>query len=219
MAELERVSLQLSNIDKAVAQQSLNDPRALRLMTIPGVSSIVASTVLASIGDIARFPSPDKLSSYFGLTPRVRQSGDHPARHGRISKQGNGDARKMLVEAAWSAKTAPGPLRAFFNRMQKRHGAAAAAVATARKLAVMIWHILTSGKDYAYARPAFTAMKLRKVALKAGAPRAYGKAGPGRDYWIKEIREREAGYVARVEQAYERMVAAWKEKPKKLATE
>jgi transposase len=218
IAELERVSHQLAEIDKVVAQQALDDPRALRLMTIPGVSSIVASTVLASIGDIARFPSPDKLSSYFGLTPRVRQSGDHPARHGRISKQGNGDARRMLVEAAWSAKTAPGPLRAFFNRVQKKRGAPAAAVATARKLAVMIWHILTSGKDYAYARPAFTAMKLRKVALKAGAPRDYGKAGPARDYWIKEIREREAGYVARVEQAYERMVAAWKETPKKVAT-
>lgn len=218
MVELERVSHQLTEIDKVVAQQALDDPRALRLMTIPGVSSIVASTVLASIGDIARFPSPDKLSSYFGLTPRIRQSGDHPARHGRISKQGNSDARKMLVEAAWSAKTAPGPLRAFFNRVQKKRGAPAAAVATARKLAVMIWHILTSGKDYAYARPAFTAMKLRKVALKAGAPRAYGKAGPARDYWIKEIREREAGYVARVEQAYERMVAAWKETPKKVAT-
>lgn len=218
MVELERVSHQLTEIDKIVAQQALDDPRALRLMTIPGVSSIVASTVLASIGDIARFPSPDKLSSYFGLTPRIRQSGDHPARHGRISKQGNSDARKMLVEAAWSAKTAPGPLRAFFNRVQKKRGAPAAAVATARKLAVMIWHILTSGKDYAYARPAFTAMKLRKVALKAGAPRAYGKAGPARDYWIKEIREREAGYVARVEQAYERMVAAWKETPKKVAT-
>lgn len=216
--ELERVSHQLSEIDKALARQALDDPRALRLMTIPGVSSVVASTVLASIGDIARFPSPDKLSSYFGLTPRVRQSGDHPARHGRISKQGNGDARRMLVEAAWSAKTAPGPMRAFFNRMQKKHGAAAAAVATARKLAVMIWHILTSGKEYAYARPAFTAMKMRKVALKAGAPRAYGKAGPDRDYWIKEIREREAGYVARAEQAYERMVAAWKTAPKKLTT-
>lgn len=218
MVELERVSHQLTEIDTLVAQQALDDPRALRLMTIPGVSSIVASTVLASIGDIARFPSPDKLSSYFGLTPRIRQSGDHPARHGRISKQGNGDARKMLVEAAWSAKTAPGPLRALFNRVQKKRGAPAAAVATARKLAVMIWHILTSGQDYAYARPAFTAMKLRKVALKAGAPRAYGKAGPARDYWIKEIREREAGYVARVEQAYERMVAAWKETPKKVAT-
>ena len=218
IAELERVTKQLSDIDKVVAQQALDDSRALKLMTIPGVSSVVASSVLASIGDIARFPSPDKLSSYFGLTPRVRQSGEHPARHGRISKQGNRDARKMLVEAAWSAKTAPGPLRAFFNRTQKKHGAGVAAVATARKLAVMIRHVLTTGKDYAYARPAFTAMKLRKVALKAGAPRAYGKAGPGRDYWITEIREREAGYVARVEKAYERMVAAWKEKPKKVAT-
>ena len=70
----------------------------------------------------------------------------------------------------------------------------------------------------AYARPAFTAMKLRKVALKAGAPRAYGKAGPGRDYWIKELREREAAYVERVERAYERMVAAWKENPRKFAS-
>ena len=119
----------------------------------------------------------------------------------------------MLVEAAWSAKTAPGPLRAFFERVQRSRGAPAAAVATARKLAVMIWHVLTDGTEYAYARPAFTAMKLRKAALKAGAPRAYGKAGPGRDYWIKEIREREADYVRRAEQAYERMVAAWKEKP------
>ena len=117
----------------------------------------------------------------------------------------------MLVEAAWSAKTAPGPLRAFFIRVQKKRGGAAAAVATARKLAVMIWHILSSDKEYAYARPAFTAMKLRKVALKAGAPRAYGKAGPGRDYWIKELRQREADYVERAERAYERMVAAWKD--------
>ncbi|MGY4473386.1 transposase [Bradyrhizobium sp. USDA 3364] len=62
-----------------MAQQALDDPRALKLMTIPGVSSVVASSVLASIGDIARFPSPDKLSSYFGLTPRVRQSGEHSA--------------------------------------------------------------------------------------------------------------------------------------------
>jgi len=217
IAEMERVSAQLAEIDKTLAKQTLADPRALKLMTIPGIGSVVASVVLASIGDIARFPSPDKLSSYFGLTPRVRQSGDHPARHGRISKQGNADARKMLVEAAWSAKTAPGPLRAFFNRVQKKRGAASAAVATARKLAVMIWHVLSSGREYAYARPSFTAMKLRKVELTAGAPRAYGKAGSARDYWIKEIRDREANYVARAEQAYERMVAAWKPKPEKSA--
>lgn len=211
--ELERVTDQLSQLDKVIAREVLEDARARRLMTIPGIGPVVASTVLASIGDVSRFRSPEKLSSYFGLTPKVRQSGDRPARHGRISKQGNVAARKMLVEAAWSAKTAPGPLRAFFVRVQKKRGAPAAAVATARKLAVMIWHVLTGESEYAYARPAFTAMKLRKVALKAGAPREYGKAGPGRDYWIKEIRHREMDYVERAEKAYERMVAAWKEKP------
>ncbi len=137
--ELERTSTQLRDLDNVLARESLDDPRAGRLMTIPGVGPIVASIVLAAIGDIARFPSPEKLSSYFGLTPKIRQSGDSPARHGRISKQGNVAARRMLVEAAWSAKTAPGPLRAFFNRVQKTRGAPAAAVATARKLAVMIW--------------------------------------------------------------------------------
>ena len=217
VAELERVSGQLADLDKVLAQQALSDPRARRLMTIPGVSSVVATTVLASIGDVRRFPTAAKLSSYFGLTPRIRQSGDHAARHGRITKQGNGDARRMLVEAAWSAKTAPGPLRAFFARTQKKSGAPTAAVATARKLVVMIWHILTSDRDYAFARPAFTAMKIRKVELKAGAPKAYGKAGPGRDYWIKEIREQEAAYVERAERAYERMVEAWRPQPKKPA--
>jgi transposase len=212
VGELERVSLQLAELDKAGARQALDDPRAVRLMTIPGVSSVVACTVLASIGDISRFSTPQKLSSYFGLTPKVRQSGARPARHGRISKQGNGAARKMLVEAAWSAKTAPGPLRAFFTRVQRTRGSQAAAVATARKLAVLIWHVLSRECEYAYARPAFTAMKLRKVALKAGAPRAYGKAGPSHDYWIKEIRRREASYIECAEQAYVRMVAAWKEK-------
>jgi transposase len=217
IVELERVSAHMAELDKALAQQALDDPRARRLMTIPGISSIVASTVLASIGDVSRFPTAQKLSSYFGLTPKVRQSGDQPARHGRISKQGNGDARKMLVEAAWSAKTAPGPLRAFFVRVQNKRGAAAAAVATARKLAVMIWHVLSGEAEYTFARPAFTAMKLRKLALKAGAPREYGKAGPGRDYWIKEIRHKEMDYVERAEQAYERMVEAWRDKPTETA--
>ena len=41
--------------------------------------------------------------------------------------------------------------------------------------------------------------------------RDYGKAGPAHDYWIKEIRQRETDYVERAEQAYERMVAAWKQ--------
>ena len=55
----------------------------------------------------------------------------------------------MLVEAARAAARAPGPLRAFFLRVRARRGQHVAAVATARKLAVIIWHLLSKGESYA----------------------------------------------------------------------
>ena len=72
---------------------------------------IVALAIVAAIGDAGRFETAEKLVSYLGLNPSVRQSGSRPAHHGRITRQGRGHARGMLVEAAW----APGPLRAFFE--------------------------------------------------------------------------------------------------------
>ena len=131
-------------------------------MTIGGVA-IVALGVLAAIGDVARFSSSQKLVSYFGLSPKVRQSRDRPAYHGRISRQGRAHARAMLVEAAWSIATQPGPLRAFFNRVKQRRGQQIAAVATARKLAVLIWHLLTNEEDCAWTRPALMQWKIREL--------------------------------------------------------
>lgn len=61
----------------------------------------------------------------------------------------------MPVEAAWSARTALGLLCAFFARVSAEQGAPAAIVATARKLAVLIRHVLAKGEEYAFARPAF----------------------------------------------------------------
>ena len=213
VVQLEQLSTAIDEFDKRLAGRALNDPRARRLMTIAGINVIVATSVLAAIGDIERFRSPAKLTSYLGLTPRVRQSGDRPAAHGHITKCGNSIARHMLVEAAWSASKTAGPLRSFFRRIQVKSGGAVAAVATARKMAALIWHMLTKQADYAWARPAFVAMKLRKVELKAGASRATGKAGPGHDYWIKELRQREVELVTRAEEAYARSVANWKERP------
>ena len=80
-------------------------------MTITGVNLAVASGIMAAIGDIGRFEEPQKIVSYFGLNPRVRQSGLGLAQYGRISKTGRSHARAMLVEAAWAAAKAPGPLR------------------------------------------------------------------------------------------------------------
>jgi transposase len=60
--------------------------------------------------------------AYLGLDPKVRQSGEAPARSGRISKRGSASARWALVEAAWSVVKQPGPLRAFYERLRARRG-------------------------------------------------------------------------------------------------
>lgn len=86
---------------------------------------------MAAIGEIARFDSPQKLVSYFGLNRRVRQSGLGAVHHGHISKVGRSHARAMLVEAASAAAKAPGPLRAFFIRISAGRGHQIAAVAAA----------------------------------------------------------------------------------------
>jgi transposase len=215
LAEHDRVAADLAALDKTLAKGALGEERVRRLMTIGGVNAVVAVSVLAAVGDIARFPSPEKLVSYLGLNPRVRQSGERPAFHGRISKQGRSHARAMLVEAAWSAASGPGPLRAFFLRVKDRRGHQVAAVATARKLAVLVWHLLSRGEDYAFARPALVAWKLRGLELVAGMPSRRGgnEPGPARDYSLRAVRDRERQAMEMAEQEYRAFIAAWRGAP------
>jgi transposase len=117
---------------------------------------MTATTFMAAVGDIERFPDPRKLVSYLGLDPKVRQSGSSPARHGRISKQGAAQTRQMLTEAAFVAVSTAGPMRAFYERVRTRRGSQIAIVAVARKLAVLFRHLLTREQDYAFARPSLT---------------------------------------------------------------
>lgn len=158
-----------------------------------------------------RFADPQKLVSYVGLNPRVRQSGLGLAQHGRISKHGRAHARAMLVEAAWAAAKAPGPLRPFFLRIRARRGHQVAAVALARKLAVLCWHLLTKDVDYQWARPALVANKLRAMELQTGVPAKKGnKRGAAYAYNVKELRDREIEIARQAEQAYEQFVNRWK---------
>lgn len=161
-----------------MAEHALGDPDVRRLMTIPGIDVVTASTLTAVIGDVGRFLTSRHLVGYLGLHPTVRQSGNHPGRHGRVSKEGSAAARHVLVEAAWSAAKSPGPLRAFAERTAARRGRHVATVAVARKLAVLAWNLLTRGEDYAFARPALVARKIRALELAAGAPRRKPGAKP-----------------------------------------
>jgi transposase len=207
--EHDRLSEDLRVVERDLAQKALADPEAKRLMTVPGIDMVVAVGLLAAIGDAGRFASPQHLVSYLGLNPSVHQSGPGPAHHGRITKQGRGHARGMLVEAAWAAARAPGPLRAFFLRISTRRGQHIAAVATARKLAVIVWHLLRRQADYAWVRPALHARKIRDLELRAGHPARRGQRGAAYAYNLTSVRERERHRVEQAEKAYERLVQGW----------
>jgi hypothetical protein len=216
LEELDRLGDALARVDGMLAKAALGEERVRRLMTVTGINLTIAVGLIAAIGDVSRFSSSEKLVSYFGLNPRVRQSGDGRAYHGRISKIGRAHARGLLVEAAWAATAAPGPLRSFFMRIMKKRGKPIAAVATARKMTTIIWHLLTRNEDYAFGRPALLQAKLRQMEIKAGLPSKRGgnTAGRARDYSIKSLREQERAVVAQAEAAYSRFVAAWSERPK-----
>ena len=203
---------ELGIIDAELGRVALASAEVKRLMTIPGVDATVALSIVAAVGDIARFGTPERLVSYLGLNPRVKQSGGQPASHGRITKQGRAHARGMLVEAAWAASKTPGPLRAFYQRVRARRGMQVAVVATARKLTVLCWHLITKGEDYAFARPSLTAQKLRRLELRAGLPAKRGQKGRAAGYSLKEVRARENALNEQAEQAYAQMVAGWQAK-------
>ena len=207
---------ELAAVERDVALEAIDDPIVARLMSVPGIDVIVAMSIVAAVGDFARFDSPDRLVCYLGLNPKVRQSGHAAATHGRITKAGPAQARGMLVEAAFSAARAPGPLRAFYRRVRDRRGFQVATVATARKMTVLCWHLIAKQQDYAFARPSLTAHKRRRLELAAGATSRRGPVpGASHDYHIKQLRDQERHLVEHAERAYEVMVAHWQ--PKKPA--
>ena len=212
LAEYDRLSSALKDIEKDIAQAALADANVNRMMTIPGIDMIVAVGVMAAIGRIDRFVSPDALVAYIGLKPRVYQSGDGPARHGRITKRGRSHARFLLVEAAWQTVRSPGPLRAFYERVRARRGNHIAAVAVARKLAVLIWHLLTKGENYAWASPALMARKRRNMELAAGLPAERGKKGASAAYNLPARRRADRAGAELSEIAYRRMMEGWRRK-------
>jgi transposase len=215
--ELDRLGEELRGVERDIAQRALDDAAVTRLMTVPGIDMVVAIGLAAAIGDVNRFASPKQLVAYLGLNPSVHQSGDGPAHHGRITKQGRGQARGMLVEAAWSAARSPGPLRAFFLRIAARRGQHIAAVATARKMAVVVWHMLQRGEDYTWARPALHARKMRSLELKAGLPARRGQRGSAQAYNLSATREAERRRAAEGEAAYRRLTDGWRPKgPKRV---
>jgi len=155
LAEIKRQNLLIDDLDKTIASFISSRPvfeyQLNLLLSIPGVSLATGGAILSAIGDISRFLSAKRLASYFGLTPRVKQSGE-TTRMGRISKQGNSYARFMAVEAAEHLRKVPVYNR-LYQRIKKKKGHNVAKVAIARKLVELVWTLLTKGEEFIYAIP------------------------------------------------------------------
>lgn len=152
---LEPLEQAIAEMDRMLFRMAGEDPRIKLLITLPGVDVACAQTLLGALGDLSRFADGDHAASYLGLVPSTKQSAEH-AYHGPITKAGNTHARWMLIEAAQHLGTNPGPLGAFFRRLQHRKNRNVAVVATARKLVTIAYRLLTSGEPYRYAMPART---------------------------------------------------------------
>jgi hypothetical protein len=91
-------------------------------------------------------------------------------------------------------------------------------IATARKLAILIWHLLTKNENYLWSRPALHARKLRDLELKAGHKSARGQKGTAHAYNLKSQRDQERRWVEQGETAYAGFVAGWNARGPKART-
>ena len=159
---------EIARFEQAIARFALSSPEIRRLVTIPGVGLLMPPPS----SPWPRHP-PFPLGPPAGRLPRPRPTrtavGQHNGAH-RPHLQGGplvGARRACFCEAAHAALRSPGPLRAFGQRVAARRGRPIAVVALGAKLAVIAWHLLRSGEDYAYANPAQVRLKWRRIELSS----------------------------------------------------
>jgi transposase len=125
----------------AVTARVQDDPIARVLDQLVGIGPILALTIRAEVGDIARFAHGAALASYAGLVPRVERSADR-VYHGRITREGSPWLRWALIEAAVHARRRDDAVGRWHRQLALRKGIGKARVAYARRLCdelVTVW--------------------------------------------------------------------------------
>jgi transposase len=162
LAHLDAIEVRIAALDAKLLEHASVEQDVKLLLTIPGVDVTVAVGLLCFIGDVRRFPTPQSLAAYLGIVPRVRQSAGH-CFHGPITKTGNSTARHLAVQAAQTVARSAAPIAASYHRIRRKSGHNVAVTALARKLVVLVWHMLTRREPYRYAPPERARQKLRRV--------------------------------------------------------
>jgi transposase len=142
--QIEGLSLKLEQISDA-------DPGCTRIRQIPGIGPIVATAIVAAIGNGAAFRKGRDFAAWLGVVPRQYSTGGK-ARLLGISKRGNVYLRKILIHGARAAvlriKRDRAPIGAWLDALDARAPKNVVVVAMGNKLARIAWAVLSSGEDY-----------------------------------------------------------------------
>jgi transposase len=170
LAILDSLEPLVKQVEAELARQSNIGPwkdQSAFLLQLPGIGVPSAMQLLAAIGDIRRFPTSHHLVGYAGLGASVHSSGqDHHG--GGITKQGRRDIRKTMVDVAWVAVAHHYYRKSVFERLADRLGKQKAIVAIARKMLVVVWHVLAKRVADREAVPERVAGKFLEWSWKIG---------------------------------------------------
>jgi transposase len=146
---------EIALLEDVIAQLLRGHAGYAAIQALPGIGPILAAVIVAEIGDVTRFPRPQKLCCWAGLTPRHRESDIKVAR-GHITKQGSKILRWALIEAV-QHQPSTSPIRAVKDRILARRGPEArniAKTAAARELATLVFYGMRDGHIRALDHPA-----------------------------------------------------------------
>jgi transposase len=152
---IEEVKLCQEQMDKAqkvfrgYAQKTVDDNLRFLLMSIPGVGTTIATTLIAELGDITRFPNGESLVAFCGLDPKVKQSGGSLHHNTHLTKRGSPNLRRSVFLAASIAQRCDKELKKYF---EKKRGEGKfykeATVAVSRKLLYRIFAVWKRGTPF-----------------------------------------------------------------------
>jgi len=172
---IDRLEEDINGIEKELRGLTEGDRMVELLMTIPGCGEIGAWTIRAWTDDIGRFANPKKYAAFAGLAPWVQDSNE-TIHHGSITKRGPKELRTALVQVVMGLrrmkeKTVLWRFMRRYEVLKKYKGTGRAIIATARKVAMMIWHMLSEDVEFD-----LTKMVDKNLAKKSEAMRATAAA-------------------------------------------
>jgi transposase len=175
---------QVVKTTKEIRRFCQHEPELLQcikyLRTLPGIGWIVASQLVARIGDWRELRNIRQLGGFLGLVPTEHSTGDRTER-GSITHTGDPRLRSKLIQAAWSAIRQDGELREFFRSVCQTHprplAARVAIVAVARKLSVRIAVVLMNQRAYEVRKPVHSAPLTPEETVPQGTTRRQAEPG------------------------------------------